>query len=81
MSYIERYHNEERWWAKVTIMEIFHLHALHLDKKWTIQNTASAFEVSEALVSENLKLAEAMHKDSEIMNIDSRNKALKRIKS
>ena len=80
MTFLDRYHNEERWWAKVTYMEIYHLFMTSCDKKWTIQDTADIFEVSKSLVSENLKIAEAIHNDSTIMDCESRNEALRRIK-
>lgn len=60
------------------IMEIYHLAMCHNVKGWTLQGTAKEFECSIGLVSENLKLAQAMHLDARILTIESRQEALRR---
>jgi len=46
---------------------------------WTINKTAAFFGVSIGLISENLALAETIHKYPELINCDSRTDALKRM--
>lgn len=46
---------------------------------WTISRTAEFFDISIGLVSENLSLAEQVHKYPELINCKSRVKALKRM--
>jgi hypothetical protein len=79
MTFLERYRNEQTWYGKVIVLEIYHLTMSQRDKAWTIAKTAAAFEISVSLVSENLKIAEAMHKDGTLINCESRVKALRKI--
>ena len=79
MTFPERYKNEPTWQGKVMIMEIYHLARITTSKGWTLSNTAIEFEVSVSLVSENLKLAEALHSDSKILKCESRQQALKKL--
>lgn len=79
MTFQERYEKEETWYGRVIIMEIFHLAMTQRQENWTISNTAKEFNTSIGLVSENLRLAEAMHRDDALINCDSRQLALKRL--
>lgn len=47
---------------------------------WNLAKTAAVFNVSVGLVSENLKLANAIHLNEDVMNEPNRQAALDRIK-
>lgn len=79
MTFLERYQSETTWYGRVIIVEIFHLTMTQRQKTWTIAQTATELGLSISLVSENLKLAEAMHKDENLINAGSRVKALRKI--
>ena len=80
MTFLERYQKETTWWGKVIIMEIFHLHAISKNKDWTLGQTAEVFDCSVALVSENLKLAQAANKIPGIYNHETRASALAKLR-
>ena len=80
ITFIERYNNSQNWHEKAIIIEIFHLSRQHNGSRWTITHTANYFGVSIGLVSENLKLADAIHKDERILKCQSRQEALRKIK-
>jgi len=75
---VTTYKEETTWHGKVIVMEIYHLAMLTKDKAWTIADTASGLEVSIGLVSENLRLAQAIHDDAKFLKCESRQAALKR---
>lgn len=79
MTFPERYHSELTWYGKVAIMEIYHLTMSLREKGWTITKTAEAFGVSIGLVSENLRLARAIHDDDKILIYETRQEALKKL--
>jgi hypothetical protein len=79
MTFFEKYSAEKTWHGKAIVMEIYHLAMQHRNKSWTLTKTAGAFSVSIALVSENLKLAHAIHEDSKILDCASRQEALKKL--
>lgn len=79
MTFLERYQSETTWYGRVIIVEIFHLTMTQRSKEWTIAKTALELGLSVSLVSENLKLAEAMHRDESLINAGSRVKALRKI--
>lgn len=79
MTFLERYSKEDTWYGKVMIMEIYHLAMSQRHNDWTITNTAADFDVSVSLVSENLKIAKAMHIREDIINCKSRVDALKKL--
>ena len=60
-------------------MEIYHLAMTHRERNWTVTKTAEAFEVSIGLVSENLRLAQAIHRNERIIKCESRQDALRKI--
>lgn len=60
-------------------MEIFHMGSKMKDCRWTIGMTAEKFNVSIGLVSENLRLADALHRQPKLMNIETRAEALSKI--
>lgn len=80
MTFLEKYNEEKTWFGKVIVMEIYHLTMTHRLKNWTITATAEQFGCSTGLVSENLRLAQAIHFDSKVIEIPSRNEALRKIK-
>jgi hypothetical protein len=77
MKLKERYHEARTWYSKVVVMEIYHLAKTSKDPRWTITKTAEYFNCSIGLTSENLRLAAALHDNSELVMIPSRNDALK----
>ena len=79
MTFVERYNSETTWHGKVMVMEIYHLAMTTRSKNWTITRTAESFGVSIGLVSENLRLAHAIHINPTILKCDSRQDALKRL--
>lgn len=78
-TFLQRYHSETTWSGKAIVMEIFHLAMISQDKKWTISQTANDFECSIGLVSENLRLANAIHKDEKLLTCSSRQEALRKL--
>lgn len=79
MTFLEKYKKVQRWHEKAIIMEIFHL-TMKGKGKWTLTQTAEYFGVSIGLVSENLKLAGAIHHNHQILLINSREEALKKLR-
>lgn len=79
MTVLEQYRNEKSWAKRVILMEIYHIAKLHVDKDWTLGKTARDFTCSIGLVSENLKLARAIRDNEKIMNISTREMALRKI--
>lgn len=79
MTFREKYLKSEIWHEKAIVMEIYHLAMCQRIKGWTIGNTAQYFNVSIGLVSENLKLALAIHLDPVLIQSPNRQKALKRV--
>lgn len=57
MTYKEKFRRSTDWKQKVLTVELFHLLMLSKNPKWKLNDTAKYFQVSIALVSENLKLA------------------------
>lgn len=79
MTFLERYNLETTWHGKAMIMEIYHLAMCSRVKTWTITRTAEHFECSIGLVSENLRLAQAIHLNDSLLKSESRQDALRRI--
>ena len=80
ISFPERYNQEQTWHGKVLVMEIYHLAMSHLYKDWNLSKTAQQFNCSIGLVSENLKLANAIHANQEIVKCKYRDQALTRLR-
>jgi hypothetical protein len=83
MTFLERYDNESTWHGKASIMEIYHLAMCHRMKlliiNWTLTDTSKYFGVSVGLVSENLRIAQEINNNPDILKCESRQSALKRI--
>ena len=79
MTFPERYQQESTWHGKAMVMEIYHLTMTHHIKGWTIKLTAEHFGVSIGLVSENLKLAHALHINERLVKCETRQEALKKL--
>lgn len=79
MTFREKYIRVNAWHDKAMVMEIFHLAMSTRIKQWTITKTAEYFGVSIGLVSENLKLAGALHLNTELISCESRAEALKKL--
>lgn len=78
-SFIDRYYSETTWHGKVIVMEIYHYAQLHHDTHWTVIKTAQYFQCSIGLVSENLKLANAIHSNEKILKCETRKDALRKV--
>ena len=80
MTFRERYFKSETWHEKALVMEIYHLamrqRTNHIQ---TVSDTAKYFGVSIGLVSENLRLAEAIHKNPNLIQSNNRQEALKNL--
>ena len=81
MTFQEKYKKANTWYERASIMEIFHLTMRSRDKSWTLRKTATEFNCSMGLVSENLKLAASIHEYPEILKEDTRIEALEWIKN
>jgi len=81
MTFLERYQQEDTWHGRAMIMEIYHLAMRVKIRNWTISKTAAHFNVSIGLVSENLRLAHAIHADPSLIKIATRQLALKKVGS
>lgn len=79
MTFYERYGLEPEWYGKVLVMEIYHLTMRQRRNKWTITDTAKYFHCSIGLVSENLKIARALHQNNELVELLTRKEALRKI--
>lgn len=79
MTFLDRYNQEKTWHGRAMIMEIYHLAHTHRSRDWTISNTANDFGCSVGLVSENLRLAHALHTNLRLLKCASRQEALKRL--
>lgn len=79
MTFAEKYQLEDTWDGKVLIMNLYHLARIVQFKGWTLANTAQEFNVSIGLVSENIRLANAINADERILKCKSRQEALKKL--
>jgi hypothetical protein len=79
MTFLEKYQSETTWHGKATVMGLYHLTMSHRYKGWTITRTAEHFGCSIGLVSENLRLANAIYDDEKLLKCESRQEALKKL--
>lgn len=79
MTFLEKYQACETWHEKVIVMGLYHLAMSSRNKGWTLVKTAEDFGCSIGLVSENLKLAHAIHNNERLMKCSSRQEALKKL--
>lgn len=84
MTFLERYNDEDTWYGRAAIMEIYHLTMCYrmkaIDHNWTLMDTAKYFDCSIGLVSENLRLAQLIHTNSKVIEqCKSRQEALRRL--
>lgn len=79
VSFTERYYSDKTWQGRVMVMEIFHLAAISSDRNWTVGKTASFFGVSIGLASENLRLADAIHRNEKLLECKTRQEALRKL--
>jgi hypothetical protein len=79
MTFEDRYNQETTWHGKAMIMEIYHLAMTQNHKWWTMTRTAEYFNVSIGLVSENLRLAHAIHEEPTLINTPSRQEAVRKL--
>jgi hypothetical protein len=79
MTFKDRYDASKVWHEKAIVIELYHLTMHQQNKNWTLIKTAKYFHVSIGLVSENLRLADAIHYDAGILKCETRQDALKRL--
>ena len=79
MTFQEKYKQVKTWHERAQVMEIYHFAMIAREKKWPLTNTAKYFGCSVGLVSENLRLAKAIHLTPTIIKVESRDKALKEL--
>lgn len=79
MTFVERYNQETTWHGKAIVMEIYHLAMSSRLRTWTITKTAEHFNCSIGLVSENLRLAHAIHLNEKLISIPTRQEALRKL--
>jgi hypothetical protein len=79
VTFTEKYYAETTWHGKVLVMEIFHLAMSVRASDWTLRKTAQEFGVSVGLVSENLRLAQLIHRNEKILKCNTRQDALKKL--
>jgi hypothetical protein len=79
MTFLEKYQSETTWHGKAIVMGLFHLTMTVRHKDWTLARTAHSFDVSIGLVSENLRLANAINTDDKILKCNSRQEALRKL--
>jgi hypothetical protein len=80
MTFVERYRIADKWQDKVLVMNLYHITATKISKDWTIRKTATVFEVSIGLVSENIRLADEIdHNNFEVTNCATRQDALSKL--
>lgn len=60
-TYIEKFNNETEWDKRVCLVDLFHTRMCAQYKGWTLEKTARYFKKSKSFVSENLKIAKALH--------------------
>ena len=80
MDFRQKYEKCEDLQDKVIVIEIYHLSRLCQNKNWTIYQTATDFGLSVGLVSENLHLAKESHVHPKLLECESRQEAMKKIK-
>lgn len=79
MTFLEKYQSETTWHGKAIVMGLFHITMTVRHKDWTLARTAHSFDVSIGLVSENLRLANAINTDDRILKCSSRQEALRKL--
>jgi len=72
-----KYDASETWQDKIRVMALYHYSQIASQDKWLIRNTAEFFGISTSTVAENLFIAKHM---SEVKELGSRNKALKKLR-
>lgn len=80
MNFQEKYDKCQSWQEKCIVMRLFHSAMIVRDKGWNIKKFAETTGFSSALISENLRLAEALDRFPKINDCKSRNDALNYLK-
>lgn len=75
----ENYKLANTWQSKVLIMNLYHTAAILVIKSWTLRDTATYFDVSIGLVSENIRLANAIDTGVDITSCKTRQEALTKL--
>ncbi len=79
MTFKDRYDIELTWHGKALVMEIYHLAMCQRAKDWTLKATSEYFKCSIGLVSENLRLATAIHINDNLISCNTRQEALRKL--
>jgi hypothetical protein len=78
VTFKDKYKSEEVWDKKIMIISLYHNTMLLTHKRWRMIDTAKYFCKSLASISEDLKIAKALH---EGLEFNSRKHALKIIRN
>lgn len=76
MNFQQKYDICKTWQEKVIVMRLYHSVMSHRQKDWSIKKFAESTGYSSALISENLRLAEALDTFPKITECKSRQSAL-----
>lgn len=79
MTFLDRYAHETTWQGRAIVMGLYHLAMCRRNNAWTVKGTAHYFKCSVGLASENIRLADAIHRNSKLMEIVTRQDALRKL--
>jgi hypothetical protein len=80
-SWLDKYNEANEWHDKCLIMTLYHqTMRLQMANCWSMKDTAEYFGVSIGLVSENIKLSNAIDEDVRLTKCKTRQQALNMIK-
>ena len=80
ITFKEKYQSDPTWQQKALTIYLYHTIMCHKYPTWVLQDTASHFEISIGLVSENIRLANEMSGNNRrIAQCNTREDALKLI--
>lgn len=80
-SWLDKYNEANEWHQKCLLMALYHMAMRNnMCNTWTMRDTAEYFSVSIGLVSENIKLSNAIDEDIRLTKCKTRQAALNLIK-
>lgn len=78
----QKFEDEEDWQVKVILIDMYHCQMLlKFGSRWRLRDTATYFQKSMGLISEDLAIAELIRNDEMPGNIDSRKRAITHLNS
>jgi len=79
MTFREKFQSSSEWHERASIMSTYHYAMKIMETRWTIRKTAKYFRVSIGLTSENLRLANAVLDNGDLIRVKTRQAALDRL--